>query len=294
MFIGELAAVAAAVFWSVNSIVLTEATKSVGTYAVNLGRLFFASVFLIITIFFLSASFILSIEQYSLLIISGIIGLIIGDTGMLKAYEEIGPRLTMLLMSLTPPLSAIMAFIFLGEVLSVTAIIGIFVTVFGIGLVILQKKPISEKFHFTPIGIFYGIVAAAGQAGGLIFVKEAFNIGNLNEFVGAFIRIFSSTIILFLIARFSAKIKNPIVLFSQDKKALGNTILASILGPYLGITASLIAVSNTYVGIASTLMATVPVLMLPISKYYYKEKLSWKSIAGAIIAVIGVTIIFIN
>jgi len=87
--------------------------------------------------------------------------------------------------------------------------------------------------------------------------------------------------------------KNSIRVFRKDKKALKLIIMGAFLGPYLGITASLVAIANTHVGIASTLIATVPVIMLPVSRFYYKEKLSTISIIGTIIAVIGITILFL-
>lgn len=294
LFIGEIAALAAALFWSVNSIVLTEATHLVGTFAVNLGRLVFASLLLFITLLILGVDVNLTLHQIFLLISSGAIGLIVGDTAMLKAYKTIGPRLTMLLMALTPPMAALMAFLFLGEKLTLLQTAGIFVTILGIVVVIVQKKGKGEIFHFTFKGTIAGIIAAFGQAAGLILVKQAFELGEINEFLAAFIRISSAVLLLLIFGRFLSKTPNPLRLFSNNKRALKYTFYGSILGPYLGITASLVALNYTLVGIASTLMSTVPVLMLPISKYYYKEELTWQSISGAIIAVVGVSMIFLS
>ncbi|GJQ61201.1 MAG: membrane protein [Melioribacteraceae bacterium] len=294
LFLGEISALAAALLWSFNSISLTEATVRVGSVLVNIARMFFASFYLIITILLLGASFDLSSSQYFNLIISGFIGLIAGDTFLLKSLEQIGARLGMLLMSLAPPISAVLAFIFLNEVLSLTAVIGIAVTLLGVAFVILDKGQKAQPRKFNLAGVVFGILAATGQATGLIFAKEAFYEGPLDEFVAAFIRIFTSTIALYFVARLFGKIKNPVRVYKNDPVAFKHTIWASILGPYLGITASLLAVAHTKVGIAATLMATMPILMLPISKYYYKEKLTWKAILGAFIAVGGVSLLFIN
>jgi len=293
LFIGELAAATAALLWSVNAIVLTEAVKRVGSFNVNIGRLFFASLLLIMTIFVFSLPITIVWQQYLLLILSGIIGLVIGDYGMLKSYEIIGPRLGMLVMSFVPSLSVILAYYFLDEVLTNTQIFGIVVTSIGLAIVILQKKVQSEKFHFTIKGGMFGLLAAGGQAIGLIFAKEAFNFAELNEFYAAFIRIVFSLALLLILGRFWGTSKNPIRVFKNDRKGLKLIIWGAILGPYLGITSSLIAVANTHVGIASTLMATVPLLMLPISKFYYKEKLSINSIFGTILAFAGIGIIFL-
>jgi len=293
IFIGEIAALFAAILWSVNAIVLSEALNKVGSFNVNIGRLFFASIFLLFTIIIFSLPYNLYWQQYLYLILSGIIGLVIGDLGMLKSYQLIGPRLGMLMMSFVPSISVILAFLFLDEVLTTNQILGIIITSIGLAIVILQKKPISEKFHFTIEGGFYGLIAAVGQAVGLIFAKEAFNFAELNEFVAAFIRIVFSLILLILLGRFLGISKNPIRVFKNDKSALKLIIWGDILGPFLGITASLIAISNTNVGIASTLMATVPILMLPISKFYYKEELTLFSILGTVFAVFGIAVIFL-
>ena len=89
------------------------------------------------------------------------------------------------------------------------------------------------------------------------------------------------------------KYSNPFKLFLQDKKSLGLVLLGAVIGPYLGITLSFIAIIYTHVGIASTLMSTMPIIMLPLSKIIYKEKLSMKAVFGAFIAVIGVAILFL-
>ncbi len=90
------------------------------------------------------------------------------------------------------------------------------------------------------------------------------------------------------------RFKNPVRVYKNDRKALVSTLVGTILGPYLGITFSLIAIANTKVGIASTLMSLVPVIMLPLVKFYYKEDLSWRAISGAFFAVSGVAILFLR
>ncbi len=295
MFIGELAALSAAIFWAGNSIALTEATLRIGSVAVNISRMFLASIYLIITIFFIGAGFDISLNQYMLLVLSGFAGLIFGDTYLFKAFQLIGPRIGMLLMSLAPPIASLLAYIFLDEILSFWGIVGIFVTITGVSLVIANRRDPSLKEKSLSLkGIIFGIFAATGQAVGLILVKSAFNESHLNEFVASFVRIFSATLVMYIIFRSMGKFKNPVRMFKNDKTAWKHTFVASFLGPYFGITASMIAVAYTYVGIASTLMATVPIMMLPVSKFYYKEELNWRSIIGAFIAVAGVSILFLK
>ena len=112
--------------------------------------------------------------------------------------------------------------------------------------------------------------------------------------VSTFIRISSSVAIMLVITLVVKRYRNPIKIYSKDSKALIATIIGTILGPYLGITFSLISIEYTKVGIASTLMAMVPVIMLPLVRFYYKEKLRWRAISGAFLAVGGVAILFLR
>lgn len=293
LFIGEIAALSAALFWSWNSVVLTEATNKIGSISVNVYRMILASIYLYLTILIFNLNTDVSNNQLLNLIISAIFGLVLGDTFLFLAYKSIGPRISMLLMSFAPPISAVLAFVFLDEILSVSNVIGIAVTMIGIYIVIFENKQKGKRLEINLKGILYGFLASLGQASGLIFVKIAFNEENLNEFNASFIRLFSAVIILTVGSLIFKKLKTTPKSIVKDKKLALNLVWASLLGPYFGITASMIAVSHTYVGIASTLMSTVPIIMLPISKFYYKEKLNWKSILGAFITVVGVSFLFL-
>jgi drug/metabolite transporter (DMT)-like permease len=163
----------------------------------------------------------------------------------------------------------------------------------GVALVVFERNS-NSKYNITTLGIVYGLLGALGQAAGLIFAKLAFSEGHIVGFVAAFVRVFSSVLFFFPILLLLKKYKNPYKVFTKDKSAFGVTLLGTILGPYLGITFSLIAIENTKVGIAATLMSTMPIIMLPMVKYIYKEKLSWRAISGAIIAVGGVALIFLR
>ena len=197
-------------------------------------------------------------------------------------------------MALVPAFSTLFAFIFLNESLSAIAIAGIFVTIAGIVVVILERSGESKSvFEMSKMGILYGVFGALGQSSGLIFAKAAFQIGEVNGFVATIIRLVSAVIIILPVVVFLKKFRNPFKVFKDDARAFKLTITGTILGPVLGITASMIAIANAKIGIASTLMSTMPVIMLPIVKYYYKESLSWRAIAGAIIAVAGVAILFL-
>jgi len=293
--LGEITALITACLWSISSIAFTEATIRAGSIYVNVTRLFIAFLLLLFAIFFIGTEINLSSGQIINLIISGVCGLIIGDSFLFRAFKSIGARISMLIMALVPPMSALLAYFFLDEQLSTIGVLGILLTISGIVLVILKReeKPTSNyKIDYT--GIFYAIIGASGQASGLIFAKHAFNEGAINGFVAAAIRIGSSIVIIYPLVLLTKRYKNPIKKFTTDKKALLFTFIGATLGPFLGITFSLIAISNTKIGIATTIMASVPILMLPLVRFYYKEKLSWIAITGAVVAVGGIAILFLH
>ncbi|MEW6653311.1 MAG: DMT family transporter [Bacteroidota bacterium] len=291
---GELAALITAILWSFTSIAFSEASNRVGPMYVNVTRMFFAVAYLSITILLSDAPINLSFSQLLFLVISGFIGLIFGDTFLFKSYRSIGARLSMLVMSSAPAIAAVLAFFFLDEKLSLAGVLGIAVTIAGIAIVVLHRKEKpTSKYKVDYTGIFYAFLGAVGQAVGLVFAKFAFNEGDINGFVATFVRVFSALIILYPAALLTKHYVNPVKVFQENRKGLYFTIIGSFIGPFLGITFSLISISYAKVGVASTIMATVPIIMLPIVRLYYKEKLSWVSILGAIAAVAGTAMLFL-
>ena len=271
------------------------AIRRIGSVQVNVVRLIIAAVLLIVTILAANLSIRLSFGQYAYLGISGCIGLVFGDTFLFKSFHVNGARISMLIMSLAPAISAILAYIILGEMLSVWGIVGIIVTTAGIVLVVVSNQQSEHtKVKLTRIGLLYGFLGALGQGAGLVFARLAFVEGDINGFVATFVRIAASLVVLLPLTLMTGRVKNPIGVFWNDKRALMLTIGGAIFGPYLGITFSLIAIMYTKVGIAATLIATVPILMLPLVRIIYKERLSWHAIVGACVAVGGVAILFLR
>jgi len=79
---------------------------------------------------------------------------------------------------------------------------------------------------------------------------------------------------------------------AADRRVLTATLVATALGPITGIWLSLVAVRNTQAGIASTILAMVPVFVLPAVAWVNKERLSPRSVLGAVLAVAGVAVLF--
>jgi drug/metabolite transporter (DMT)-like permease len=294
-FLGELSALLTALFWSGSSIVFAAAISRIGSVQVNVTRLIFGALFLLAVILTFGFEIHLSSSQYLNLAISGFLGLVFGDTFLFQSYVYNGARLSMLIMSVAPAISAILAYFFINEVLPFWGILGILVTMAGIAIVVTERKEDGSTVHkITTAGIVYGVLGAFGQGAGLVVARLAFDEAPINGIVATFVRIVPALAILVPLGWFTKRFVNPFRVFNEDRRALRLTIAGAILGPCLGITFSLIAVAHTSVGIAATLMATSPIMMLPMAKTIQKETLTWKAIAGAFVAVAGVAILFLR
>ena len=293
-YLGELSALITAFLWSGTSFAFTNAAKRIGSLQLNVNRIILATIFLFFIILIANINYKLSDEQIYYLALSGFVGLVLGDSFLFKSFQLIGARLGMLLMALVPAFSSILALVFLGEHLLLISIIGMIITLSGISIVIMERSKDSESiFKTNKLGVLFGVLGALGQASGLVLAKFAFEAGSINGFVATFVRLLSAVVIIFPLALVFRRYKNPIKVYTKDTKALWATLVGTILGPVLGITGSLIAIANAQIGIASTLMSTMPIIMLPIVRYYYKETLSWRAIIGAMIAIVGVAILFL-
>ncbi len=294
-FLGELSALLTAFLWSGTSMVFTEATTRVGSIQVNITRMILALVFLGVTISLLGESYAMSASQLHNLALSGVIGLVIGDSFLFRAFKDIGARIAMLVMSMVPAMTAVMGYFFLDESLTPLGIVGMVITIAGITIVVLERQPTAAaKYTVTTKGLLFALLGALGQATGLIFAKFAFNEAPMHGMVATAVRV-ASAVVLFLPAAILLKwYRNPFRVYARDKKALAFTTAGAVLGPYLGITFSLVAIAHTKVAIATTIMAMPPIIMLPLVWMIYREKLSLRAIGGAVIAVAGVALLFLR
>ncbi len=296
MYIGEIAALLTAFCWVGSSVSFEFSGKQVGSLVLNLMRLVISLFVITIINFFITRGFrdlSVSPEAFQALMISGFIGLVIGDLFLFQAFVEIGARISMLIMALAPPITAILSYFILGETLGFFQILGMGITMLGIAVVILGKDKNAQRIVVKhPLkGILYAFLGAAGQALGLILSKVG--VVELNPFVASEIRIFSGILGFIVIITFTRKWPDFFKAFKNKTAMVGITI-GSLFGPVIGVSLSLMAIKYTSTAIASTLMAIVPILIIPVSIFIFKEKVKANEIIGALIGVAGVAIIFIG
>ncbi|MFC2102156.1 DMT family transporter [Bacteroidota bacterium] len=298
---GEIAALITAVFWTVTALSFEAAGRKIGSLVLNLLRLILGFLFLsFFTLFYRGYFFPVdaTAEAWFYLFISGLIGFVIGDLCLFQAFVLIGARVSMLIMSLTPPITALISWIILGETLTPQNWFGMMVTMAGISMVVLKKADRSShkgmfnrlQIGFPLIGILLALAGAIGQGAGLVLSK--FGMQQYDAFAASQIRILAGIFGFVVIFTFLRRWRD-VILALTFRKAMFQMSLGAFFGPFLGVSFSLIAVKYASAGVAATLMSIVPVLIIAPSAVFLKEKVTLKEIIGAVIAVIGVALFFL-
>jgi drug/metabolite transporter (DMT)-like permease len=294
--LGEFAALAVAICWTITALAFESASKAVGSLAVNLIRLITGFIFLtIFAWFYRGIPFPTDATTYNWvwLSFSGLIGFVLGDLFLFKSYTIIGSRMAMLIMTLAPPITAITGYFFLDEKLGIYSILGIIITFSGIAIATVSHNPEREQLRLNmPIkGFLFALGGAMGQAFGLVLSKKGMN--GYDAFASTQIRIITGIIGFAAIVIFMGRTKQVFKACTSRKGMTGITI-GSFFGPFLGVSLSLVSIKYTASGIAATIMATIPIIIIAPSVFIFKQKITVKEIIGAIISVIGVAFFFIN
>lgn len=322
---GELAALGAAMCWVFTSLTFAAAGRRIGSVAVNLIRILLAMVILGCVHRVLLGIWIPRLDGVTVwyLGLSGLVGLAIGDQFLFTALVDVGSRLATLLMTLGPPVAAMLAWPILDEPLGWLAMSGIAVTIIGIGWAVMERSEGAQpRVHRHRMrGTIFGVLAGICQAIGLVLAKLGIGHTRLEEaqfvspltatlvrmsFAAVGICLMAGVLRLMLRKR-SARVIDvspetehiPAPLdeakrSKQWKVAIGLVLIGTILGPVAGVWLSLIAVDLTDTGIAATLMAMSPVFILPFAAWLEKEHLSWRAVIGALVAVGGVVLLTIQ
>ena len=293
---GELAALFAALSWTFASTLFTSAGRRIGALNLNAFRIVIGASLLSIAHFFLYGSFfpLVNISQFFYLSLSGIIGLAIGDFAYFGSLITIGPRKAILVSSMAPIFSLIGGYLALQEIPSLISGIGVFLVLLGIWIVIIEREEKEDVRGNKVKGVALVIIAAAGQGIGVVISKYGMlKAGSVvAPLSAALIRVVVASLVIWLML---FAWKGPRQLFSslKDRTALKISLLGSFIGPFVGLWLSMIAINYAQVGIASTLMSLTPIMIIPVVHFVYGEHVNLRGIAGAIIAVIGVALIFL-
>ena len=289
--LGELAAIGAALAWTVNSLALERLGRGFSAWALNIltktGGLFAVT---LLSLFLRGSIFPgADLKQWGLLMLSGFVGFSLGDGFLFSAFQRLGAKRTMLIFSANPVISAVLGWLLLGESVGGLHIAGILLAVSGIMIVILSDIPVKgEKADRR--GILFAVLATLGQAVGVLLSKAGMQ--GLDAVPAAQIRLVGGTIGMAILISMARQWKSvPLVLHA----ARGRQVIATsvLLGTLVGMVLSMLAIKLTQVAVASILTSLMPVMILPISAIFLKEKVTLREIAGAMTTVLGVSLLFL-
>jgi drug/metabolite transporter (DMT)-like permease len=302
-FFGEAIALVTVLCWTVSVQFFGAASKEVGAIPVNIIRLFIALILFTILLLYRDGSPIpidFPAHAWIYLSLSGVVGFFLGDIFLFKALVELGPRIAMLIYSLAAPSAAVIGWLFLNETYLLHQWIGMSVTLFGVCLVILEKdtqKSSVQKQNVTRIslkGVAYALGGMLGQAGGYVLSKTGMQTENgyLDAFSATQIRAiaaFLCFVIFFTVTQKWRDIKSAL----NNTKALVFTAIGSAVGPFLGVSLSLLVLHYLTTGVASTFFSLIPICIIPFSIFLHKEHVSIRAFGGAVIAVFGIYLLML-
>ena len=308
-YVGEIISLVVAVSWTVTALFAEVGSKRLGSLQMNVIRMVLSLLMLGATLWWFTGS---PVPLYAdgkawfWLSMSGFVGYLLGDYCLFNSYIWIGSRFGQLFMTLAPPTAAITGFFMLGETLSWNAWLGMMVTLTGIGISVLNKGTSNKLSLKLPLkGVLFGIGAGVGQGVGLVLSKVGMThyeasipageemVADLMPFASTFIRAVTGAIGFLCVMGFQRQF-HTLATSVRDFKGMNAALWATITGPFIGVSLSLMAVQYTEAGIASTLMALTPVFIIWPAHFFFGQKVTFKEVVGACISVMGVSLFFIG
>lgn len=291
--VGELISLLTAVCFALSVVFFTRAGRRIGSMTLNPIRLAMGLVFLTVYGAVMRGTPLPTDappNAWGWLALSGFVGLFLGDMFLFRAFLEVGPRLSSLLMSLAPPITALVGFLFLDERIGAVGLAGMTLTVVGIVLTISERQPERKQNVPSPRGIVFGVLGAVGQAVGLVLSKKG--MGSYDAFAATQVRVIGALfafLLLFIGLRRFGQIRQAL----RDRYAMGLAAAGAFVGPFLGVGCSLLAVQYIETGVAASIIATTPLMVIPFS-WLEGDRPGIRGIVGTTLAVVGVALLFLR
>lgn len=304
---GELAALGTAACWVASALAFEGAGRRIGSLTVNLLRLVMAAGLLGLwgwAVRGLAWPADASPHAWRWLTVSGLVGFTFGDLCLFRAFVVLGSRLSTLIMSLAPPFAALLGWLVLGELLSALDLAGMALTVGGVAWAVAERQrphpagvpgggpaapPPLDPGRRRLEGVLLGTGGALGQAAGLVLSK--LGMGGYDPFAATHVRVLAGLAGYLVLFTLLGRWRRVGAALGQ-RAALGFTAVGAFFGPFLGVSLSLVAVQRIEAGVAASIMATTPVLILPVVALTGRERVGPGGVLGAIVAVAGVVLLF--
>lgn len=293
--LGQFFALLTAAAWAHNSVVYSIVGKKVSSPTTTHIRLWIALPAILVVNRLFTGTWLPANPGATIILyvgLSGFLGYCVADLFLFNSFLRIGPRNTMLIMTLSPVFSLILSRLFLDEHLLPVHLAGIAVTLAGIAWVILEKDPGNETVkRDIGIGILFSIFGALFQALGVVFSKLGMAEG-LHPVSTNLIRVSAGLIGVVLFAAVRGQFARDFRKMS-DLRSFGLLVSAALIGPVAGIILSLYALKAAPVGIVTTITQMTPIILIPVERVLFKKRVSPRALLGTTVAVAGTAVLFL-
>lgn len=291
--IGEIAGLGAACAWAIAAVLFRRLGSAIPPLALNLYKGVTAIAMLLMVLALQPAPWgTVNSWALGLLIVSGVIGIGVGDTAFFASLNRLGERRTVLMAeTLAPPIATLIAFVALAEVLPLASMVGIVITVSGVAWVVVERTAESKhQAAHLKSGIVYGLLAALCQAIGAVLSRAALTQSEIGPLISSLIRIAGGVSVLLVWMPVTGRVYFPDSM--QKRKPWRAVLLATFIGTFLGIILQQLSLQNTQTGVAQTLLATSSLFILPMVAIN-GETISLRACLGATIAITGIAMLFL-
>ena len=290
MIPGELAALGTALSWTGSSLAFEGATRRLGSITVNMLRVVLAFAFLT-AIAAIDRGLPLppaaTAAQWGWLGLSGLVGMVLGDLCLFRAYIEIGARRTMLIQTLSPVFTAIIGLVVLDEHLGARGLTGIGLVVAGVAWSVAERRATGTGDGHTARGLVLAVGGALGQAGGMVLSKRGLD--GYDPVAGTQIRVLAG-IVGFALVVTAIGYWRRILAVRAAPRALAMVSVGAFFGPCVGVVLSLYAVAHTEAGIVAAIIATTPIWLIGVA-LVRREPVGARGVLSGLIAIAGVVVL---
>ncbi|MCR4919127.1 MAG: DMT family transporter [Prevotella sp.] len=303
-YLGEWISIGVAFSWTATALLSEYGSKRMGNLVLNVLRMALSLLFSLPLLAVFGGGLLpqgMGAEACGWMLLSGLVGYVVGDYCLFQCYIVIGSRYGQLFMTLAPLAAAVMAWVALGQRLQPATVAAMLVTLAGIGISVLGRGRHHRVALSLPVrGVLFAVAAAVCQGVGLVLSKIGmdhyppdtmpawvvpFSANSLRQIAGL------AGFVLLLLWRERSFM--PLRHALSDRRDMTVATLTTIFGPFVGVGFSLMAVQYTAAGIASTLMAMTPVIIILPSWWLFRQPVTWRAVAGAVISVVGVSMFFL-
>ena len=304
-YLGEIISIGVAFSWTATALLSEYGSKRLGNLTLNVLRMGMA-LLMALPLFWMATGSALPpaipIAATGWMLLSGLVGYVIGDFCLFQCYIIIGSRYGQLFMTLAPLAAALLAWLTLGQAMPPMSIVAMLITLGGISVTVLGRDSSHHRvgLKLPPSGVMYAVAAALCQGVGLVLSKigmDHYEAGAMPEwlvpFSANFVRCVAG-IAGFGLLHYLREGFKPLSQALHDRRGMSAVVATTLFGPFVGVGFSLMAVQYTSAGIASTLMALTPIIIILPSYWLFGQPVTWRSVIGAVVSVVGVTLFFLG